>query len=242
MPALYYPGPLPAGALVRADPVRHPCLHFRADAALSLARSETGVVAWQSTPPGPATARPVAFNQTGTGDDARRGALCFSDDRHAGLVIDQALPQGAPFSLALILRATAPEPRTIVTLQTLGAAEYLFLSGEDGGLRLAGKTGGEVARLPDPGGLMLVTLAFSARASRIAVNGDAPLSHRALALPGPVGLFLGCRGDARSLRNKTGCFDLFDLLIWPGKDVLDGAGAAPDQALQLWQERRGHGL
>lgn len=242
MPALYYPGPLPVGALVRSRRPELPCLHFRADATEALDPGENGILAWHTSPPGPAIARPVSFNEAGTRHDPQRGALCFGDDRHAGMVIAEALAQGAPFSLALILRATAPEPRTLITLQTAGSPDYLFLSGEDGALRLAGKTSGEVARAPDPGGLLLMTLAFSARASRIALNAAAPISRRARALPGPVNLFLGCRGDARSLKNKTGCFDLFDLLIWPGHDVLEGAAAAPEAALRLWQERRDRGL
>lgn len=252
MAPLLYKGALPTGALVQktgglpfdavTDPFASP-LWFTAAPDRLHHGAGGGVIGWSAQPDRPEQATPVSFNEAGTGFDPALGALCFTEDSHAGLIIAEALPKGEPFSFALIFRSTAKEIRTLVTLQTRGTEDYIFVSGEDRSLRAASRSGADACMLPDPGGVILLLCTIGDGVVQLSVNDAAAVAGRSPALPGPVDLFLGCRSGSRSLRNKIGCFDLFDLMVWPDLNVLaDPMARAPHVARTAWLQRRAHAV
>jgi hypothetical protein len=200
------------------------------------------VTGWQAMAPATAQARPARFNSEGTGWDAETQALDFVEKIHGGLCIEDALPQTGCFSLGLIY--TPPPKRdaqTLLSLQAKGAEDYLFLSAESGFVRFGMKGGDASLHAPDPQKLTLLLLASDGAKVRMALNRDLAVAVDCALAPAAFDLFLGCRGEARSLLNKLGSFKLTDVLIWPDQDVLAGEVArAPEAALGLWQERLRH--
>lgn len=245
MSPLIFHGKLPVGALVRPDQASSllpapPPIWFRAKNADSVVLGPEGkLLHWTA---GARFACPVKYNNSTSIFDPYKGALRFSSAAHAGLAVDDALPDAGRFSFAVILHATAQDPRTLVTVQMPDSGDYLFLSGDAGSFRLAMKSGDEVAAVTNPGGAILLSVAVAGQSVCLALNDLPPVTGKMGPLSGPARLFLGCRGDSRSLMNKIGCFDLFDVMIWPGMDVLQGAQSAPDTAVQTWQERQDLGL
>lgn len=246
---LQYPGKLPPGALLTQLPAPVPVLPvaqpdpapvwFRASQGVEL--SATGRLASWAAGNG-ALARPVSFNDEGNEVDPGR-AVCFSQRSHGGLVVDAAAPADV-LTLALILSRERRDPLTVAALQVAGDEDYIFLSVDDGQVRLGRKESDAGLALPDPGGVMLVMLSLGAGQAALSVNGGAV---RRLALPlkpGALRLFLGCRGDARPLLNKLGPFRLSDALLWPGQALLaEGmSGGVLVPVIRLWQERQRHGL
>jgi hypothetical protein len=109
-------------------------------------------------------------------------------------------------------------------LQSRGDDNYLFLSGDDGNLRLTQKTGVEelVLPLPDPAaGEVLLLFAVASGRVFMAVNEAQPVSTTTANNPiGRADLFVGCRNARSGLQNKLGRFTLTDVMIWPGENVL----------------------
>ena len=255
---IFYPGMLPAGALIDADftptparvviapkPLGPPApIWFSTRDADSLEfTSASRVTGWAACAPSTAHARPVGFNKDGTGWDAASQSLDFVEKTHGGLCVADAISDGSCFSLGLIY--TPPPKRDAQTLLSLQAREdesYAFLSAESGFIRFGLKGGEASLHLPDPQRLTLLLLSSDGQRVRMSANRDLAISV-ACALPAaPLDLFLGCRGGSRSLLGKLGSFQASDLLIWPDQDVLAGEVArAPEAALSLWQERLRNG-
>jgi hypothetical protein len=200
------------------------------------------VTAWQAMPPATVHARPVHFNAEGTGWDSAARALDFVEKTHGGLCIEAALPQAQRFSVGLIY--TPPVKRdaqTLLSLQAKGAENYLFLSAENDFVRFGMKGGDANLSAPDPQKLTLLVLSSDGAKVRMALNRDLAISVDCKLDPAALDIFIGCRGETRSLLNKLGSFKLTDVLIWPDQDVLAGEVVrAPDAALALWQERLRH--
>lgn len=222
---LTYPGPLPAGALVRLAPGDPTPAPIWLDSSQGLTLNDAGrVTAWAARL-GQVRARPVPANDQGTARDG--AALRFDAGENTGLMLDPALSEGATLTLGLILRPTPPEARTLLSLQTQGAEDYLFLSLDGPLLRLAQRGTETELSLPlsaPPQGPLLILCALSEGQAHLSVNGQAPVSASLPHSPGPADLFLACRTARTGMRNKLGGFALFDVLIWPGRDLLAGAG------------------
>lgn len=255
MAALVYHGRLPAAALVRVDDAilgtdnravpnedhaMPPApVWFTAPDRASLTRGPLGrIVAWAARHPGDLIARSMAFDAEGTLYDDATGSLVFEARIHTGLVATGLLPESGAFSFAVIYAPIAPNPRTIVTIQGRGDENYAFVSAEDGQMRIGMKDGDQVLTLADPGGMTLLSGAVDGNQIRMAVN-DGPEVRGAFAVkPGEIDIFIGCRGAGRSLRNKIGDFRLYDVMIWPGVDILSATNQkAADSARLLWQQR-----
>lgn len=257
MPIIYN-GALPLGALVGDDftiatprrPAR-PAVDLAPPAPIwfSTKRTDTlsfngnrRVTGWQAIAPATVQARPARFNTEGTDWDSANLALDFVEKIHGGLCIDGALPEAPSFSIGLIY--TPPVKRdaqTLLSLQAKDAEDYLFLSAENDFVRFGMKGGDVSLSAPDPQKLTLLVLAFDGTQVRMAMNRDLAISQNLVLEPAARDLFIGCRGEARSLLNKLGSFKLTDVLIWPEQDVLAGeVTRAPEAALALWQERQCH--
>jgi hypothetical protein len=200
------------------------------------------VTGWQAMAPATIEARPVRFNTEGTAWDSEGLALDFVEKIHGGLCITGALPAARSFSVGLIY--TPPMKRdaqTLLSLQAKGEEDYLFVSAESDFVRFGMKGGDANLSASDPQKLTLLVLAFDGAQVRMALNRDLAISQDCALEPAARDLFIGCRGEARSLLNKLGSFKLFDVLIWPELDVLAGeVTRAPEAALALWQERLRH--
>ena len=260
MAALRYHGQLPSTALVRVDDAisvtqsmavpnedhaMPPApVWFTAQDRSSLTRGPLGrIVEWAAQRPSNLIARSMSFDAEGTVFDEAAGALVFEARVHTGLVVSDLLAEGSALSFAVIYAPLAPNPRTIVTIQGSGEENYAFASVEEGQLRIGIKGGDQVLSLADPGGLTLLLGVVDGNQIRMAVN-DSPDVRGAFTLkPGLIDIFIGCRGAGRSLRNKIGDFRLFDVMVWPGVDILSAANQkSTDSARRLWQQRCKNGV
>lgn len=246
--ALFYPGRLPEAALVRINP---PAVHDPAgpavvwlDAGSGVMLSNAGrVVAWAAKG-GAATALPVPGNASGTSFQNDPPALHFVAGENGGLRLSDAIAQGATVTFGLIVTPDLPEARTLLSLQPLGRGDYVFLSLEGMALRLArkGADGALAVTLsPDSRVPLLILCALSGGTARLSVNGGPAISGTLAVDSGAADLFIGCRTGRKGMTNKLGGFDLSDVLVWPGQDLLGGeAGFAA--ALALWEDRCRRGV
>ena len=235
--ALIFPGKLPRACLVRPDPVAQeqpaPIWFNLTDPARLTLNPAGNVTAWQAQS-GPVL-RAVSYNQDGT--ELAGQHLRFTRGRHGGLVLD-ALPPLETLSLGLIYRTQGADPGTVLTVEG-GADGYAFVAAEDGRITLGTKGDAPGLDQPDGTGVVLVLCSLSAAVNRIALNDEPALTGPGYLPLGPQ-IYIGCRGGKRSLLNKLGSFDLSDVMVWPGVDILTPDTA--QAARQLWQMRRGLGI
>ena len=235
---LTYAGCLPEGALLR---VAKPVAPIWLDAQAGLGLSDAGrVVEWQAHG-GNAAARPVAANTRGT--LCQDQALHFVAGENGGLTLPHAAPDLTTLTFAAILSPNLPEARTLLSLQVAGSEDYIFLSLQSMTLRLVQRGAeGEVTLTlpPDTRVPLLVIGALNRGAARLSVN-LGPVVSGALPLPtGPADLFIGCRNGRGGMKNKLGSFDLTDVMLWPGLDLLQAP--LPEAVTTLWNKRCRLGL
>ena len=244
---LLYRGPLPFGVLLRptkapaalpATPVSEADIWL--DASTGVTLSDTGrVTAWASRGANPAQALPVPDNATGTAYRSDPPALQFAAAENGGLRLAGAIADAACLTVALILTQGQPEARSLLSVQPLAHEDYIFLSLEGPHLRLARKDAakGLAQTLPvEAQGPLLILCAFSSGMARLSVNGGTAVAAPLPIEPGFADLFLGCRTARKGMKNKLGRFDLSDVMVWPGQDLL-GLGADLSAITALWNDR-----
>ncbi len=261
---LIYPGPLPRGALVRETPVREtlgretlgpaakpalasgqPVADVWLDAATGVSLSGAGrVLGWTSRGPRPAQARPVSGNVTGTGFLNDPPALHFVAGENGGFRLSDAIADGAALTFGLIVTPDLPEARTLVSLQPLAHEDYTFLSLDGMHMRLARRDADNALALTlpdDTRGPLLIVCALGGDEVRLSVN-DGPVLRASLpAQSGPADLFIGCRNGRKGMKNKLGGFDLSDVMVWPGQDLLCST-TLPPTLIALWEDRCRRGV
>ena len=248
---LIYPGALPSGALVRltdgqkASPALSPVAEVWLDASTGVTLSGEGrAVGWTSRGPSAVRAMPVSGNPTGTDYLSDPPALHFVAGENGGFRLSDAIADGAGLSFGLIVTPDLPEARTLMSLQPLDHEDYVFLSLEGMALRLMRRGSDTTLTLnlpPDTRVPLLILCALTGGMARMAVNGGPAVSGPLLAERGPADLFIGCRNDRKGMKNKLGGFDLSDVLVWPGQDVLAAPGGLAS-VTALWDDRCSRGI
>ena len=215
------------------------------DASFGVNLSGEGrVMGWTSCGTNPAEALPVAGNATGTGFLADPPALHFVAGENGGLRLGNAITHGAMLTLGLIVTPDLPEARTLLSLQPLDDEDYIFLSLEGMALRLMLRGSDKVLAQtlpPDATVPLLIVVSLVDGMARMAVNGGAVIRGPLPAAPGAADLFIGCRNDRKGMKNKLGGFDLSDVLVWPGHDLLAASGDL-GQVTALWDNRCRRGV
>lgn len=253
MPILF-PGRLPPGALVHGHttapaiipPTDRPApIWLTVDpACCEFSEANPGrITGWQARGDQNATALAVAANESGTHFVPSPPHLQFETGVNGGMFLPDTIPDADCVTVGMICRLDPGEDaRTLLSLQSRGDDNYLFLSGDDGNLRLTQKTGEEELMLPLPEpAAKAVLLLFAVASGRMfmAVNAAQPVS--ATTVNNPVGradLFVGCRNARSGLQNKLGRFTLTDVMIWPGKNLFDSPdNPALAAAEVLWKAR-----
>lgn len=253
MTALHYPGWLPPGALVRQNPPTAAPTAAAAPIWLTAGAADfawsaadpTRVTAWRAHPANGVVAQAVAANLAGT--TFAPPGLRFDAEVNGGLVLSGAIADASCLTIGMIFQAGAAGARTLMALQPLRAEGSLFVDARGCDLRLAQKGGRTELPLRIEGADDQVTLLLVAVADGqawLAANGGpAVQAGFGLALQGPADLFIGCRGPRAGLRNKLGSFALFDVLVWPGQNLLARTeNQALNGAIALWHDRAAHGL
>lgn len=249
---LNYRGKLPEGVLLRtakaptalpATPV--PQADIWLDASAGITRTEAGrVTGWASRGSIPAQALPVPDNANGTGYRSDPPALQFAAGENGGLRLSGAVADGTCVTLALILTPGLPDARSLLSLQPVAHEDYVFLSLEGPQVRLARKdavTGLSLTLPTDAQKPLLVLCAVGSGMARMSINGGPVVSAPLAAEEGPADLFIGCRTARKGMKNKLGRFDLSDVMVWPGQDLL-GAKAGFAAVTALWNDRCRLGL
>jgi len=258
--AIIFPGRLPPGALVQGGSPKTAMagefteipapIWLTADIS-SFEFSETApgrIIAWQSSGSVKFKAEAVAANELGTLFLPAPGRLQFTTGTNCGIILPDAIAEAENVTIGLIFHADETEdPRTLMSLQSRGDDNYLFLSGDDGNLRLTQKTGDEelVTPLPNAGtGATLLLCAVERDRVYMGVNGGTAVTTATASTPsGMADLFLGCRNARSGLHNKLGRFTLTDVMIWPGKNLLAGPNdPALNAAKALWASRSADGI
>lgn len=239
---LIYSGCLPSGALVRPDgPLLQPVADVWLDADHGVTLSDAGrVTGWAAHGKAGLQAVPVPGNATGTAFQPSPAALHFVAGENGGLVLAGAIPDGAFLTLGVILSPNLPEARTLLSVQPQGAEDYLFLSLEGTLLRLAQRGTDQQMDLgidPNAQVPLLVLCALGGGEVRLSVNGQPCVSQKLTLPPGPADLFIGCRSARGGMRNKLGGFDLTDVMLWQGQDLLGTPNDRLSGATSLWSER-----
>ena len=248
---LIYRGALPEGVLIRASTIRAapatpaPEANIWLDASAGVTLSASGrVIGWAPRGADPSQALPVPDNATGTGFRSDPPALQFSAGENGGLKLEGVVADAACVTIALILTPGLPEARTLLSLQPVAQGDYIFLSLEGPHLRLARKDAATSLALTlpaDPLQPILILCALSSGMARLSVNGGSAVAARLDAENGPADLFIGCRTARKGMKNKLGRFDLSDVMVWSGQDLL-GSGAELAAVRALWTDRCRHGL
>lgn len=258
--AIIFPGKLPPGALVQDGSPKTATggvfaeipapIWLTADVS-NFEFSETSpdrIIAWQSSGSVKFKAEAVAANELGTLFLPAPDRLQFTTGTNSGIILPDAIAEAENVTIGLVFHADETEdPRTLMSLQSRGDDNYLFLSGDDGNLRLTQKTGDEelVTPLPNAGtGATLLLCAVEGEHVFMGVNGGPAMTTATAGTPsGMADLFLGCRNARSGLHNKLGRFTLTDVMIWPGKNLLAGPNDPALNAVKaLWVSRSANGI
>lgn len=240
---------LPEGALLPPDaPVNatlpDSAIRFQAGAAQMPCEDGT-ITEWRASD-GTQTARPARPNQGNAqlADHAGHPVLSLRARVNCGFALEGLeLPQ-ALCSAAVVFAAPPGATATLLTLNPQGAAEYLFLTVDDGALRLVFRNSGAALSVPLTGTGPFHLALIQAEGDRLALaSGDAtPRLLRAdHALPaGACDAFIGCRSDRKGILKTLGDAQIRDVYLLPGTRLF-GPGAEPHRQALLthWQAPAG---
>lgn len=175
------------------------------------------------------------------------GGLALTAGRNCGLVVENAVPEAACVSLAVLYRAVGEDIRTLASIAPKAGKSHLFLFDQGGTLGMKDRedlaevsaAAADASHPQLPPGIRVAVAAHAAGRLWLRPGSGAVATARAesAALSGPADLYIGCRNHRESLVKTYGAGTIAAVMLWPGLNVLDpacAAGTAQLSALDTW--------
>ncbi len=190
------------------------------------------------------TGEAIANRTRANKDNSRliEGGLSFREATHCGFMLENLALDSNTWSCAVRFSAPENSARTLMTLNSTGTENYIFLQQVSGQMifkdqkaTLELTTDCNFSTVPN---LVLAGMSNGRLWLRTGRGEVLQSDPGKLALDSPMTLFIGCRNNKGRLQKTLGEFTLLDLIFWPTLNILEPAEGETRDALNddcLWR-------